>query len=166
MQGEEAPKRGRPSKFRPEYCKQVEKLCRLGATNTEIADFFEVSTSTIDRWMNDHPEFRDALKRGKILADVGVADALYRRAIGCTVTKQHAVRSKDADGNERIETVKLKIEVPPDTTACIFWLKNRRPAQWRDSYKAPELPPRPVDMAVVERAMATMPPLTAPNKTY
>lgn len=100
-------KPGRPSKYRPEFASQAEKLCRLGATNEDIADFFGVAVSCIHRWRDAHPEFRDALKDGKDEADAKVEQALFARATGY----------KDS---------------PPDTTACIFWLKNRQPKKWRD----------------------------------
>lgn len=93
---------GRPTKFKKEYIEQVYNLCLLGKTNEEISEIFEVSTVTLHAWMNQHPEFLNALKRGKGIADCEVVNAL---------------RSKALSG---------------DTTACIFWLKNRQPKQWRD----------------------------------
>lgn len=103
--GSNAP--GRPTKYQPEMDKQAEKLCRLGATDAEMADFFGVDVSTINRWKVDHSSFCESIKNGKILADAEVANSLYNRAMG-------------------------SVDYPPDTTACIFWLKNRRPSSWRD----------------------------------
>jgi hypothetical protein len=62
---------GRPTDFRPEYVLQTIKLCRLGATDEEIAAFFEKSTTTIDNWKKKHPEFLGALKEGKLTSDIG-----------------------------------------------------------------------------------------------
>jgi hypothetical protein len=58
---------GRPSKYKPEYCDQVEKLCKLGATDKDIADFFEVEESTINNWKVEHPEFMESIKTVKRL---------------------------------------------------------------------------------------------------
>ena len=119
---------GRPSKYKPEYAEQALKLCRLGAKDTELADFFHVSEQTINAWKEAYPEFLESLKEGKGLADAEVADKLFKRATGYEHT---AVKiSASPDGKEHITEYVEKY--PPDTTAAIFWLKNRRPDLWRD----------------------------------
>lgn len=118
---------GRPSSFKPEYAKQAAKLCRLGAIDAEIADFFGVSEQTLNAWKKAHPEFLDALKEGKQLADAEIADKLFRRAQGYT---HKAVKIFNDGGKPMV--VDYVEHYPPDTTACIFWLKNRRPDLWRD----------------------------------
>lgn len=123
---------GRPTKYKEEYSEQVEKLCRLGATDQEIADFFNVATSTLNLWKLNHPEFSESLKKGKIESDMVIADKLYERAKGCVVTIQQAHKVKIGKYEEEVRVVDLKQELPPDTTAMIFWLKNRRPKEWRD----------------------------------
>lgn len=130
---------GRPSSFKPEYCEQVEKLCRLGATDKDIANFFQVDESTINRW-KEKPEFCESLKSGKAKSDAEVADRLYQRARGFEWEEIQAVKLKEvkySNGKrvseiERVELVPVQKVVPPDTTACIFWLKNRRSEDWRD----------------------------------
>ncbi|TRB81349.1 helix-turn-helix domain-containing protein, partial [Mannheimia haemolytica] len=74
--------RGQPTKYKPEYVTQVEKLCLLGATDKDIADFFEVAESTINNWKIEYPEFLESIKKGKLLADANVANSLYKRALG------------------------------------------------------------------------------------
>ena len=66
---------GRPTDYRPEFPEQAEKLCQLGATDIEIADFFEVDVRSIYRWKHAHPNFSDALKAGKEAADERVKRA-------------------------------------------------------------------------------------------
>lgn len=122
---------GRPSLYKVEYPAQAEKLCKLGAVDTELADFFGVALSTLNKWKLDHPEFSESLKRGKILADAEVADKLFHRATGY---KHEAVKILVVAGS--VERVPYVEHYPPDTTAAIFWLKNRQPAKWRD--KPPE----------------------------
>lgn len=73
---------GRPSKFRPEFVQQAEKLCKLGATDLEIADFFEIDVRTLHRWKADNTEFCHALKAGKAEADERVERSLFARANG------------------------------------------------------------------------------------
>lgn len=121
---------GRPTKFKGEYVEQVEKLCRLGATDEDLARFFDVDRATITNWKQKHTEFLTALKAGKEFADANVADSLYRRATGYSHDDTHISNYQGAI--TKTDTVK---HYPPDTTACIFWLKNRRPDLWRDRHE-------------------------------
>lgn len=117
----------RPTDYRPEYVDQAEKLCKLGATDKELGDFFDVSEQTINNWKNEHPEFFESIKKGKVLADAEVADKLFKRATGYS---HRAVKIFNNQGEVIVEPY---IEhYPPDTTAAIFWLKNRQPKNWRD----------------------------------
>lgn len=118
----------RPSSFKPEYAEQAEKLCKLGATDKEMADFFAVSEQTINAWKQAHPEFLESLKKGKMLADANVADRLFSRAMGYS---HDAVKIAVSPSGEHHQ-VAFTEHYPPDTTAAIFWLKNRRPDQWRE----------------------------------
>lgn len=141
-----ARKAGRPSDYLPEFADQAAKLCRLGATDAEIADFFEKDERTINRWKIDHPEFCQALKDGKLVSDMDVADRLHQRALGFEFEEAQAHKLKTVeykDGKrlketERLEIIMVKRVVPPDTTACIFWLKNRRKVEWRERQEAPQ----------------------------
>lgn len=130
---------GRPTEYNPEYCEQVEKLCKLGATDKEIADFFEVTEQTINNWKSDYPEFFESIKKGKIIADAEVANSLHKRAVGyrydeVTYEKIGPGEDQIEVGEAGIESVKQDIykkkvvtkEVPPDVAAQNIWLKNRR----------------------------------------
>ena len=118
---------GRPSKFKPEFVRQAEKLCTIGLTDAELASFFEVSEVTLKAWKHKHPEFLNALKVGKDEADTRVERSLYHRAIGYS----HPEEKIFNDGGEPLIVPTTK-HYPPDTTAAIFWLKNRKTAEWRD----------------------------------
>jgi hypothetical protein len=100
-------KRGRKSDFRPEYIRIAKACARFGAIEDEIANELNIGPATLDRWKQKYPEFRCALKAGKDAFDDRVEHSLYQLAIGW-------------NGN------------PPNVTACIYWLKNRRKDRWRD----------------------------------
>ncbi len=117
----------RPSKFKPEFIQQAEKLCRLGATDLEIADFFEIDVRTLYRWKGDNEAFCQALKVGKDVADERVERSLFARANGY----EHEEVDIRVVGGGIVQTPIRKF-YPPDTTACIFWLKNRKAGEWRE----------------------------------
>lgn len=144
-------KPGRPSDFKPEYVEQAKKLCKLGATDVEIADFFEVAVSTLAKWKNDSLEFSDALKAGKEPADERVERSLYHKAIGYSYD---AVKILQYEGNPVV--IPYREHVPPDTTACIFWLKNRRRDQWRDIQRIEHGEAGEFDRLADEEVMAEM----------
>lgn len=124
---------GRPTDYKPEYCEQVEKLCKLGATDEEIGDFFGVTEQTINNWKKEHPDFFESIKAGKIEADSNVADRLYQRAMGFEHDSEEIkVVSMGQNSGSEVERVPIRKVYPPDPTAAIFWLKNRQPKKWRD----------------------------------
>lgn len=114
---------GRPTKYRPEYNDQAFKYCLLGATDADLAVFFEVNEDTINEWKIVHLSFSESLKNGRERADANVAHRLYNRATGYDYTEETVSR----DG-----IVELRKHAPPDPASMAIWLKNRRPKQWRD----------------------------------
>ena len=113
--------------YKPEYCELAHNYCLLGATAEELAGFFDVSRGTINNWIASIPEFAAALREGRDLADARVARCLFARAMGYS----HKVERKMLHrGEER--TISNVVHYPPDTHACIFWLRNRRRQSWRE----------------------------------
>lgn len=118
---------GRPKSYKPEYAEQAVKLTKLGATDKQLADFFKVAESTVNKWKLDYPEFSESLKKGKKVADNEVEKSLFKRATGYSHPETHI-----SNYQGKITLTELVKHYPPDTTACIFWLKNRDPKNWRD----------------------------------
>lgn len=130
MDEEQEPRgRGRPPSYEPAFAAQAEKLAKLGATDQELADFFEVDVRTVYRWKHGHDEFCQALKTGKDVADERVERSLYQRAIGY---EQEEVKIFMPGGAAEPVYAPFRAKIAPDTTAAIFWLKNRRSGNWRD----------------------------------
>lgn len=120
------------SKYRAEYADMAAEFALLGATDASLADMFEVSHRTIDRWKLAHPEFRRKLRVAKSRANMVVARAMYDQAVGYDYETQESRIVKDADGASHLDTVTRTVHVPAKTTAGIFWLRNREPTLWRD----------------------------------
>lgn len=121
------PKVGRPTLYRAEFAEQARKLCLLGATDEELANFFEVNLATVSLWKNAHPEFIEAIARGKMLADANMADSLYHRGLGYSHPDVHV-----SNYLGEITLTPIEKHYPPDTTAASLWLRNRQPRKWRD----------------------------------
>lgn len=118
---------GRPTKYKSEYAEQARKLCLLGATDIQVADFFGVCEKTIYIWKKEHPKFLQSLKEGKDTNDAKVERSLLERATGYCHPEE-----KIFNNNGEIVRAETTKHYPPDTTAAIFWLKNRQPEKWRD----------------------------------
>ncbi len=106
---------------------QARKLCLLGATNDDLAEFFNVDVATIERWLSGKPDFCGAVKGAKEELDGKVVRRLFERATGYSHPDVHI-----SNYQGEITQTPLVKHYAPDTTAAIFWLKNRRPAEWRD----------------------------------
>lgn len=118
---------GRPSKFNPKYIPLVAEFAESGMTELEMAQRLEVSAPTFRKWKLDNPELLSALKLNKEKADERVEHSLYKRAMGYTC-EETDIRVIDG----KIIKTQIVRTYPPDTTAMIFWLKNRKPKDWRD----------------------------------
>lgn len=108
----------------PEGLIKLEGWARDGLTDEQIAKNIGINRDTLYRWKKAYPDFSDALKRGKEVIDRQVENALLKRALGYTYDE---VTFEDG-----VEVKRVRKQVVPDTTAQIFWLKNRKPEEWRD----------------------------------
>jgi hypothetical protein len=99
-------------------------MYELGATDKQVANALQVTEQTVNNWKIQRPDFFESLKEGKLYKDGEVETSLLKRAKGFV----RSVERLDKFNN----VVVLKEEVPPDPTSMIFWLKNRKPKEWRD----------------------------------
>ena len=125
-------KKGRPTKYLKVYDKQAADLCEYGADDVGLASFFHVSESTINLWKVKHPNFSESIKRAKAELDSKVERSLYERAVGYSHKDVDIRTISIGDGYSKIVQTPLTKHYPPDTAAAFIWLKNRRPAHWRD----------------------------------
>lgn len=121
----------RSTSYKPEYDEQVEKLCKLGLIDKQLADFFGVTQQTIDNWKKKHDSFFAAMQRGKVVADAEVAQALFHRAIGYSHPEDDIRTVAIGDGMSQIVITPTIKHYPPDTTACLAWLNNRCRERWQ-----------------------------------
>lgn len=110
---------------------KIEGWARDGLTDKQIAYNIGVSEQTLNVWKNKYPELFESLKRGKVVVDRQVENALLKRALGYEY-KEVKEYVKETDGKVTKHKEITTKQVTPDTTAQIFWLKNRKPAEWRD----------------------------------
>lgn len=138
---------GRPTKYKKEFARQAEKLCELGATNRVLADFFDVSERTIERWTSENEVFCRALRVGKEPADNKVERSLYERALGYS----HQDIDIRVINGEIVKTPIIK-HYPPDTKAALAWLYNRRPDNWHPKPEEAGNPGDEIAKALLELA--------------
>lgn len=110
----------------------LESYARDGLNDDQIAQKMGINRSTYYRWQVENKDIRDAIKRGKAPVDIAVENALYKSAMGFTKKVRKPVKLRQRGGAEVVEYVEEEIYVPPQVTAQIFWLKNRKPNKWRD----------------------------------
>lgn len=120
--------------LQPEGLLKIEGWARDGLTDEQIAANIGISKQTFYDWKKKYADFSDSLKRGKEVVDRQVENALLKRALGYTYkeTTTELCVDKETGYSEMKVTKVVEKEVQPDTTAQIFWLKNRKPEEWRD----------------------------------
>lgn len=102
----------------------LEGWSRDGLTNEQIANNIGINVKTLYDWKNKESNICNALKKGKEVVDIEVENALLKKALG--------YKYDEVTYENGVETKRVTKEVQPDTTAQIFWLKNRKPDKWRD----------------------------------
>lgn len=124
----------------PEGLLKLEGWARDGLTDEQIAQNMGIRRETLYAWSKKYPNISNTLKKGKEVVDRQVENALLRKALGFKETVKKPIKCKEVkydngkriEEKEHIEYADEDVYVPPDTTAQIFWLKNRRPDKWKD----------------------------------
>jgi hypothetical protein len=119
----------RPTTYKAEFIERAHKLADNGATDRDIAQALGCAESTLYEWKHIYPEFAEAIKIGKDRADDRVEMALYRKATGYSFDAEKIFQNS----GEIIRAPYVE-HVPPSDTAAIFWLKNRRKDDWRETW--------------------------------
>ena len=148
--------------YKAEFAEQASHMCRLGATDEELAEHFKVCVRTIYRWRNTHEEFALAVVVGKEHADARVERALYSRAVGCSVERTKVFKHA-GDPNPIYAT--YKHHLPPDPNAALNWLRVRQPKKWRIREEETR---DPTAVEMIEKALARIadhePPVIPPRQ--
>lgn len=121
---------------------KIQGWARDGLIDKQIAKNMGVAESTLRNWKNNFPEIAEALRKGKEVVDREVENALFKSALGFTQKVKKPVRIREVEydpksgkkirESEKWVQVEEEVYVPPQVTAQIFWLKNRKPDQWRE----------------------------------
>jgi hypothetical protein len=121
---------GRKTVYSPKLAAVARKCCEHGMTDMEIAKMLGIGLATLYRWKAEHPAFSRVFKLGKADADDRVERSLYNRAVGYDYIAEKPVMTRHGQ-----QTMQYRAHVPPDTAAAVWYLKNRRPDRWRDSFR-------------------------------
>lgn len=114
--------------LQPEKLLLLEDWARQGLFDAQIAKNMGISEATLYRYKANHPQIKEALRKGKEVVDIEVENAMLKRALGYTVRIVEQKIDKFGD----VHDCERDVHIPGDVTAQIFWLKNRRRQQWRD----------------------------------
>lgn len=109
---------------------RIENWARMGLTDEQIAKNMGVNKTTLYDWIKKFPDISNSIKKGKAPIDFEVENALFKRAIGYEYEEVETI-IEEIDGKQRKRIKKIKKVALPETSAMIFWLKNRKPEQWR-----------------------------------
>lgn len=138
MSGKKAGNRGRRGKYEDWLTEdgllKVQGWARDGLSNEQIAHNIGINKDTLYEWQKRFSDFSDALKKGKEVVDREVENAMLKRALGYEYDEvtQEPVTDKDTGITEMRVTKRVTKQIVPDVTAQIFWLKNRKPDEFRD----------------------------------
>lgn len=130
----------------PEGLTLIGGWARDGLTDEQISKNMGISRETLNQWKNKYSDISDALKKGKEVVDIVVENALLKRALG--------FQYDEITSEMGVETKRVTKMVVPDTTAQIFWLRNRRPDRWRNADRmdvpTQDMPDDPLSKSIEE----------------
>lgn len=117
--------------------KLIERWYRNGSTDEEVSQKLNISKTTLYKYVEDHSELSELRKKSKEIIDSEVEEALLKKSLGYeyTETTREERWNNDTKKYEMAITKEVTKQVAPDTTAMIFWLKNRQPELWKDKHE-------------------------------
>lgn len=139
-----AERRGPRGKYRywltEEGLALLEDWSRNGSVDHELAKKMKVHPSTLYEWMKKYTQISDAIKNVKHVADAKVENSMFKSSVGYYYIEEQPIKVKKVYKDEMnrrveeetIEVVPVKKYQPPIPTNQLFYLKNRRPAAWKD----------------------------------
>jgi hypothetical protein len=131
------------------HCAVAKRLASKGFTDSEISEIMGISERTLNNWKEKHAEFMQSLKDGKEEPDNQVERSLFERATGYSYASEKIVTVAMGQGmGSEVERVPIIEHCPPDVTACIFWLKNRRSDRWRDRQEITGVEGGPLEIVI------------------
>ena len=116
----------------PEKLTLLEGWARSGLSNQQIADNMGINEATLYTWIKKYDKINQSLKKGKEVSDYEVENAMFKSALGYEVEEVKTYIEKTEDGKEKKKIERTTKHVAPNVTAQIFWLKNRKPDEWKD----------------------------------
>lgn len=122
-----------PKLYNKKMANRILMLTKLGAMQREIATAIGISVKTLESWLRDREDIREAYDKGRLIHDHGVEESLLKRAMGYEYEETKIVSGVDSIGRPYEHTTVRMVQVLPDPTSMIFWLKNRNPAKWADT---------------------------------
>lgn len=129
---------------------QIIEICTKGADNKSLAEFLGCGLTTVCNLKRDYPQFKELVSKGNKVADEAVVSALFKRAIGYDAEDTITEVKVSQDGSAQTTYVKkCKKHIPGDTTAMIFWLKNRMPDKWRDKQEMNLDTTQPINISIM-----------------
>lgn len=121
-----------PAKYNKKMARKIYMLATIGLTQPQMAVQLDMSVNTLSNWLHKRPECKEAYQKGKLIHDTSVQETLLKRALGYSYEEVSIHEGVDSIGRPYSRTSKVIKHVQPDTTAMIFWLKNRHRDQWND----------------------------------
>lgn len=118
--------------IKAENLDRITSWARNGLTDEQISKNIGISRATLYDWFKSHPEIKGAVTKGREVANVEVENALFKSATGYDYEETFISQTKDKDGNVNEVKKIYKKHQPPNATSAIFWLKNRKPDDWKD----------------------------------
>lgn len=126
--------RGRPSKKNDTRIEVALKLYQRGFIDTEVAEILGIAERTLNYWKKSSPELLQSIKEAKKGVDDEVEDSLLKKCLGYEIEEEIAKVVNIGDGKTKLRKTKVKRHYSPETSAIIFWLKNRQPKRWQEKY--------------------------------